>query len=367
MSFLRQILTLAALSLAVLFLLDALSFRTQFYRKLLSPGSAAGNFENVLAVERARALPGSHHVVVCGDSQIAEGFSGKIATQTELSHGWSFDNAAVAGASMKVWYYMLRDVDPTRTRFDVVAIPFRDYADESEGDVAANREVDLNMVIARLHLSDIPAFVSSFPDPFVRLRVLRGIVLKGFTYRRDLRDFLDSPKHRMEEVRFWRQHRTEMFDDYPGLPQSLAGMSVNWHTRDFFFPPQIPAPIRDGVVGRYASYALRLDAAEHAYRSWAIGRILDLYRNTKVRVVFFKPPQRPVPPNIELSERGSYVASQEGNPSVVILPKHAFDDLQRPENFADGTHLNGKGRAEFSVRLASEIVSAMADVKPNKL
>lgn len=359
---LRRILALAGLSIAFVFSIDALCFRTPFYSRILAPDSAAGYFENVLAVERRRVLPGPHHVLVCGDSQVAEGFSAKLANQQfAQSKGWSFESAAVSGSSVKTWYYMLRAVDPAKTRFDAIAIPFRDYADESQGDAAANREINLNMVITRLRLTDIPAFVRSFPDPAVRRQVLLGSLLKGVTYRRDLHDFLASPKKRMTEVRFWREHGTELLDNYPGSDKTLAGMRVNWQTGEFYFPPQVPAEVKDAVVGRYASYILRADPLEHDYRAAAVGRILDLYRNTNVRIVFFKPPQRPLPPNLEVPESGSYVASQIGNPRVVILPRHAFDDMQRPEIFADGLHLNSKGRAEFSVGLASEIISALSN------
>jgi hypothetical protein len=358
---LGRILALAGLSVAFVFSIDALCFRTPFYSRILAPDSSAGYFENVLAVEQRRVQPGPHRVLVCGDSQIAEGFSAKLANQFALSKGWSFDSAAVSGSSVKVWYYMLRAVDPAKTRFDAIAIPFRDYADESQGYAAANREIDLNMVITRLGLSDIPAFVRSFPDPAVRRQVLLGSLLKGVTYRRDLHDFLSSPKNRMREVRFWREHGAELLDNYPGSDHTLAGMRVNWQTGEFNFPPEVPAAVKDAVVGRYASYILRTDPLEHDYRAAAVGRILDLYRNTNVRIVFFKPPQRPLPPNVELPESGSYVASQIGNPRVAILPLHAFDDMQRPEIFADGLHLNSKGRAEFSVRLASEIISALSN------
>jgi len=113
---LGRILALAGLSIAFVFSIDALCFRTPFYSRILAPDSAAGYFENVLAVERKRVLPGRHHVLVCGDSQIAEGFSAKLANQFALSKGWSFESAAVSGSSVKVWYYMLTRPKPVLTR-----------------------------------------------------------------------------------------------------------------------------------------------------------------------------------------------------------------------------------------------------------
>src|SRR5579872_6110030 len=126
---LARILLLALSTLCVLFLLDAAVFRSGFYARYLEPDSAAGFFENVFKAGRESRFQRPHRALVLGDSQIAEGFSPQLADQAGASSGWEFVSSAVGGASLRNWYYMVRDLDPDRSRFDVVVLPLRGYAD----------------------------------------------------------------------------------------------------------------------------------------------------------------------------------------------------------------------------------------------
>jgi hypothetical protein len=81
-----------------------------------------------------------HRALVPGDSQVAEGFSARLANQVGEASGWEFVNAGVGGASMRSWYYMVRDLDPDRSRFDVIVLPLRGYPDVDDGAIRADRE-----------------------------------------------------------------------------------------------------------------------------------------------------------------------------------------------------------------------------------
>src|SRR5882757_4469618 len=74
-----RILWLASISLMVQFFLDAVAFRTPFYPHYVEPESFTGSYEVTLRNERSRILTGSEHVLIFGDSSIAEGFSASLA------------------------------------------------------------------------------------------------------------------------------------------------------------------------------------------------------------------------------------------------------------------------------------------------
>jgi lysophospholipase L1-like esterase len=45
---------------------------------------------------------------------------------------------------------------------------------------------------------------------------------------------------------------------------------------------------------------------------------------------------------------------------ITILPADTFVDLERPELFADGLHLNREGRPVFSARVAKQTDAILA-------
>ncbi|HWF46012.1 MAG TPA: hypothetical protein VG168_03320 [Bryobacteraceae bacterium] len=70
-------------------------------------------------------------------------------------------NASVHGSTLRDRYYMLREIDPRSRKFNVIAIPLRDYADLGRFDNLANRIVDLNWIISCLRVGDIAPFTES--------------------------------------------------------------------------------------------------------------------------------------------------------------------------------------------------------------
>src|SRR5580704_10309819 len=113
------ILRLAAISLAVLFSLDALAFRTPWYSDHIEPESYAGSYEYALWNELTRPLHGKQHVLVFGDSSIAEGFSAMLANRTEGCRDCFFSNVGTPAATPRAWFYLLRDLDPDAKRYNV--------------------------------------------------------------------------------------------------------------------------------------------------------------------------------------------------------------------------------------------------------
>jgi hypothetical protein len=354
---LGKILRLAVSSVFVLFLLDAAMFRTGFYARYLEPASSAGNFEAVLTAGREKQFTRPRHVLVLGDSQIGEGFSAQVADEAGAHSGWEFFNASVGGASMRCWYYMARDLDPDRTRFDVIVLPLRGYADVDDEVIRADREIDVHWVIARLGLPDIPEFYSSFLTPVTRLQVLREALFKGLVYRRDLREFLRDPASRMHHLNDCRAACADSFYGYSGRTENLRGVWMDWTTDTLHFPegvsPQVQAEMK--LHTNYRQWSVR--GFERAYRKLWLGRIIERYRGTRAKIAIFSLPYRPFPiPFSWRVDSDSFASQASKNSQVTILDEHLFEDLERPEFFFDVFHMNRTGRASFSRRLAKALI-----------
>jgi hypothetical protein len=356
---LGRILWLAIASVFVLFLLDAAMFRTGFYARYLEPASYAGNFESVLAAGREKQFKRPHHVLVLGDSQIGEGFSPQLADEAGARDGWEFFNAAVGGASMRCWYYMVRDLDPDRTRFDVIVLPLRGYADVDYGEILADRD-DLRWVMARIRLADIAAFSNSFLAPLIKLQILREALFKGLVYRRDLREFLRDPATRIQHVDDCRAACADSFYGYPGRTENLSGVWMDWKTNTLHFPegvsPQVQAEMK--LHGNYRQWSVL--GFERAYRKLWLGRIIDRYRGTQAKIAIVSLPYRPFPiPFSWPVDSNSFASEASKNSQVTVLDEHLFEDLEKPQFFFDVFHMNRTGRLSFSSRLADALIQRL--------
>ena len=90
------------------------------------------------------------------------------------------------------------------------------------------------------------------------------------------------------------------------------------------------------------------------YRKFWLGRILDLYKDSPTRIVFLELPRAPLP-RPESPTPARFLKWAVRRPHVSALPSYIFRDLERPELFEDGLHLNKAGRSLFSDRFAGQI------------
>jgi len=356
---LAKIIFLSSLSLCVLFLLDAGTFR-KFYKRYLTPESYAGDFELALRMGREKQFTRQHHVLVMGNSQIAEDFSAHVADEVGAPN-WEFVNVGMGAASPRSWYYLLREIDPDRTRFDTIVLPLlTGYADVDNGEILADREFDLHLMIGSIRPSDIPDLMASFVDWDTKLEVLRETLFEGFVYRRDVRDFLRNPGKRSRDLNDCRAACVESNYAYEGRPQDLSGLWVDWTSYTFHFPPGTSQQVQDEMLANCKFWEWKVGGVERAYRKMWMGRIIDWYRGTRTRIVITALPRRPFPvPFSWPIDSGSFIVQVSKNPAVTVLDEHLFDDLQRPEYFVDVYHMNSKGRNLFSRRLAATLIQRL--------
>jgi hypothetical protein len=363
---LSLILQISLVALGTAFLLDAAIFRNPVYKRWLEPESAAGSLDLAIDSAAHTALSARNRVLLFGDSQMTEGFSAKLARQT-VGPEWQFVNAAVPGSTPRTWYYMLREIDPNKDRFTVVALPLPDYDDVDvpityggdHWDNDSDRELDAHWLAGELSLKDVSTFPWTFHSPTRKLRMFVSTLFKGTLLRQDFRDFLEHPSARIAKARTFAMHHAEWAYEYAGSPESLEGMRVSWSPLRISFPSSVSPSVAEDVRDVYRRKPEALGHMTEYRKRW-LGGILDYYRGRPVRVVLFRVPQRPIPVRYHWGRPlDLFVRHAEKTANAIVLDQHLFDDLEQPADYRDGNHLNRQGRQEFSRRLATEISEAV--------
>ena len=349
-------------ALALLFAVDALLFRTNLYPSILEPMSAAGQFELTLRRElMAQRSLGDNLVTGVGDSRFA--YYPRVANEVTPETGLTFRSAGVAGSNPQSWYYMLRDLDPTASRYRAIMIGVDDYDDEDKEAEPDDNLHALSLAVIRLRLTDIPDFPGSFHGLSLKWQAFRGALFKGLALQPDILAFLSHPRKRIADVHLQHRGFSEWTYAYVESDKNLAGLQIDYSTLTPTFPSTADALQRETVM----QWALHPpDPPEYrgrlaAYRRTWFGRIIDRYRGSRTKIIFVRLPRGPIPRPRELDYRGSSsIRELASRPNVLLCPEHAFESLERPELYKDGLHLNLEGSTRFSHMLQREVKRLLA-------
>jgi hypothetical protein len=299
--------------------------------------------------------PGSRlrEALVFGDSRIAHAFSAEAAGAV-TGNRIRFWNFGIAGTLPRDWYYILRDADPGRHRFAVVVLALDQYSDEDYDDVFADRVVDLNFLIARLRLSDCAEFASSMKSEANRRLALWGCFLKGAVLRQDLGQFVQSVPDRLKRAREWREHGLAFVNGFDGIDRSLQGLSADWRKHTITYPAGLDEASRLSIRATVMPHWPAYTGETTRYRERWLRKIFDLYKDSPTRIVLLELPRAPLP-KPDGATPAVFLKTTLPREHVQVLAASTFRDLEQPEYFFDGLHLNRKGRAIFSARLGREI------------
>jgi hypothetical protein len=342
------------LALAGLFALDALLFRTALYTSILEPDSSTGTFELILRREQiAQPWYGRNLVVTLGDSRFA--YYPRVANEQKATTGFAFRHAGVAGTDARAWYYMLRDLDPTRQAYRAIVIGVDDYDDEDGAYDIGDDLATLHYVAARLRFNDVIPFALSFGDSQARWEAFRGSLLKGTVFQRDILAFLTHPAKRLADVKLTNGGYEEWTYGFVDTDRNVVGLKIDWTNFTATVPPGNDA-LRD-QLDRFVLYRPYPQTGKRAAfrRKW-FGQLLDRYRGTPTKAVFVRLPRGPIPrPDNLVRKKSSSIREFAARPGVLLLDEHAFDSLEMPELFKDAFHLNNQGCARLSVLMAQEV------------
>jgi hypothetical protein len=342
-------------ALAAFFAADSLLFRTGWYALHLEPDSSAGSLEYQLQWLHRAGASKSPEVLVIGDSRIAEGFSARVANAT-LDRRLHFWNFGIPGTTPRVWYYALRAADPTRRRFAAIVIAIDKYSDADWFGLSEDRVTDQNFLPMELGLGDCLSFAFSMNATALRVHSLVSCLFRGVALRPDVQGFLAHPQSRLQRSADSLKNGLGYISDYGGKVESMRGLTVDWTSRTIHFPDGVSEPIRDNVTQFLLPEEVPNTGALARYRQRWLGGILDQYKDSPTRIVFLQLPRGPIV-NPRVRGGHGFVDAASKLPRVTVLAADTFTDLERPELFADGLHLNREGRPIFSQHLAQRVDS----------
>jgi hypothetical protein len=358
----RSILWLVGTLTAALFI-EAGIYRQGWYYKYLEPESAAASVELPLYwLKRFRPFH-RQEILVVGDSRMAEGFSADQANLESGRRNLAFWNIGIPGSAPRIWYYFLRDADPSRHRFQAIVFALDYYNDEDQHDIQAAHVGDATFLVGRLRADDVMDFAASMASSKPTSRedqraAFVAAMFKGTLLQSDARGFLQDIRGRIARSKDARERGLGFFNGYPGNAGDLHGLSANWQTRTLTFPPGIP-PERQNSIREVLMPDLPPHTGETTrYRKLWFGRILELYRGSPTKIVFLEHPRGPLPQPERRSPQ-AFLDWARKQPNVIVLDQFAFRDLESPETYFDGFHLNRKGRETFTARLTHLLLGAL--------
>jgi hypothetical protein len=337
--------------------LEAAVFRTGFYPQALAPESYAGHVHHFVEWTANHPTSSECEIALFGDSRIAEGFSAKTADNLYPGQGIRFRNFGTPGASLRVQYYLLRQVDPRANRFSTIALALDNYDDLSQSEDLSDRAMDLRFVTELLRYEDAVDFSSSFPSARCQIEAAATCLLKGHAYKLDLQDFLGAPIKRLDIVNSLRGSDFDWAYDYEGRSESLAG--VKFDGARLTFPPHAtPQQIAD-LQGRL-DQAHRDPVLNSRYRRQWLGRIVDRYRDSPTKLVVLQMPRCPFDWNPSHHPDTTTIDMLRTANNTAVLDRHLFESFEQPEFFGDSLHLNHEGREAFSRQCAAILVQSSA-------
>jgi hypothetical protein len=140
----------------------------------------------------------------------------------------------------------------------------------------------------------------------------------------------------------------------------MAGLEIDFGAGTLKAPSSLDRTQVDSAR-QFLLYAPSPQTGTHAAfrREW-FGKIIDRYRGSRTRIIFLRLPRGPIPrPGYLVRKRSSTIHEFAFRPGVLLTRQEAFDELERPELFKDGLHLNHDGCTRFSAMLAHEIAGML--------
>lgn len=341
-------------------LLETAVFRSGLYfHYVADPDSTAGSTNRAMMVVKAQYREGMRNVLVMGDSRINQGFS---TVQANAAGGdINFIGAGIAGTTPRVWYHVIRELDPDGDRF--AAIVMAGVIDEGwpNLEVLPDRSLDLLYMQPVVDVNDLQALPASFLDPDQKKRARRAVLLPALSAREDLRAFAAAPRKRYEAIRANQRAYVESYLNYPGHPGVVTDVTLDPVTLE------ATGPRGGGPLGGYLPTLIaqrqqpKTLSAENVgyYRLW-YWRIAQRYQGKGTKVFLIPLPRGPFHAQFGAPPRPSLAAvGLDARIGVELLAPPAVYTLETPAYFFDGLHLNTPGRDRYTPILTDAVRTAL--------
>ena len=332
---------------------EGILFHTGLYSSIVEPDSTTGFMEQQLRNEILRPKLNRNQVLAVGHSRMS--LLPRVVNEEKPGTGYTFATIGLGGTTPRIWYYSLRAVDPSAHNYAAIVIPSDDYNDPDSYDYQSERESDLHYLIARLGLRDLREFPWTYRDKKLQWQIVRGLILKGTIYKRDFLQFLDHPIERITKARYYAADSAGWYYGYGGVDENLTGLQIDWQHKTIQFPDRVPAGRRQEVEDELFPTLPPDEGRQTAYLGYWYGKIIDYYRGSDTKLIFMRVPRAPTSPPDAPPKLNSAVRQIASQPNVIVLDEHVFNQLEHPDLFWDGWHLNRNGMEEFSRLLATQV------------
>jgi hypothetical protein len=324
----------------------------------MEPYSSAGMYrfqKNHALLKKAQS---KHLVAFLGDSRMLEGFSVKNFCNAAANTPYAPVLLDVPGTTLRVWYYLLKQVDPDHHAFEEIAVPLVSYSNVDEWEDLNERILDVNFLAPHLSLAESMDLLNTYTDRDIKIRVMLGNVLRGYAYRSDLQGFLLHPKRRFQDLRHWKREDEHIVYDYEGRPTSLVGLLDQGGALT-----KGSSDISDIALERLNHRVFnRLPpqtGRQKRYNDYWLNRLVDDYSKAGTKLVIFRIPTDPVVRKIAIPNECSTTTRLSHQKNIFVLPQNLFRDLEAPQYFSDDMHMNGVGRTKFTDRLTSAVLGTL--------
>lgn len=345
------------ISILIFFALDAAIFHSGLYQSILRPNSYAGRVSGVVREEKQRKASGLKEILLVGDSRIGRGFAEEIANKTGTERGVKFFKRPVPGSNPRVWYYLLREIDPFASRYQAVVMPFKFDSSERPD----NGVLDVVTAAPLLRYSDAYTFASSFREWKDQCRAFIACFLRGSAFQSDISDLLEHPLKRVTELQKPSRIPNLGTQDPKQDDVDLFGMTHDPMTNQIKVPDRVTQSERASAERALQSLPTQ-DGSGHQYR-WT-DQILERYASSRTPIVVVTMPRGPFGGVQEWQRQD--VDKLLHNKRVIMLDEHEFEFLERPEYFVDNVHLNAKGRRLFTERLSEEVLARLKSAEASR-
>jgi hypothetical protein len=359
---------LLVLGLSVLLFasLDAAIFRSGFYANFASLRSAQGMAAHLVRFERDRAPSGKKEVLLIGHSKMGRAFELPTFREEFPESNLFFVKGAKGGMTLKLWFYVLSKIDPHRDRYAALVIPLEGFQGTPRVEDYENSSEDIEVLAAQMTPWEWRDFLSLDTDEnAIRKAYLIGL-LPGHAYAQDVQSFLLDPLGRLTELR--EELNGAMISDDLSPSEDISELRYDAGSGKILAYPSFfdafkrresdnvgaaPKPEeRQRFADRFAAYQIH----------WA-ERYIAAYRASPTKLAFVYMPHRPVPIASQTPLPGAQDIRETvpQGPHVFFLDPAPFQNLEKPELFADLLHLNHAGAKAFTEILTRKIEEIIGD------
>ncbi|HEY6112451.1 MAG TPA: hypothetical protein VIV62_08045 [Chthoniobacterales bacterium] len=361
-----KVLRNVSLGVLIFVLLDGVIFHSGLYERVLKPRSNAGRVAALLHQEKQRRPTGGKEILVLGDSRMGTGFSEEVANAIAAGSKVTFFNRSMPESLPRLWYYLLREVDPSASRYQAIVMPLKFDLDPAPLHTAP---VHISQTAPLLHYTDAFAFAASFDGWKEQSRAFMACLLRGLAYQPDVLDLVEHPLQRINHLR----QRPRAFSAgalRKRTKRDVVGLEYDPVTQQLIIPERLSKRQRNSIQNSIQqAQQLAVEGANctsNCY-DWTT-RILQRYDSSETSVVLVQLPKGPLGANLEDVRTAQDTAAEafHGH-KVIVFDRDKFAFLEHPAYYMDGSHLNGNGQEQFTRRLTEDLLAQFDNGQTDEL